>query len=658
MSLVVLALSGAPALVFRGPAGERAANGLALLGAFGGLTAAILTLASGATETGTAPWQLPNALLALRLDPLAAAFLLPVLFLSALTSVYGLGYWPGRERVSAGRVRVFMGLLVAGMSTVIVAAHAILFLVAWETMALAAFFLVATEDENASVREAAWMYLIATHAGTLVLFALFAVLRGACGSFLLGPVPQTAGLTVTSTIFLLALAGFGLKAGLFPLHFWLPGAHANAPSHVSAILSGALLKVGIYGLVRILLFLPDSPVWWGGLLVVLGLGSALAGISLAISQSDLKRALAYSSVENIGIIVVALGLFVLGRANGIPGGPVGPLRDPFGIPALAALGLAAAIGHVWNHSLFKGLLFLSAGSVLHATGTRRIDLLGGLLRQMPVTGTAFLIGAVSAAALPGANAFVSEAILYLGLVEEAPRGNATALAAAVLALAGALAVACFVRLTGAMFLGSPRSDAALEAHEAPLTMRAPLVVLSAACLALGVFPAAVASALETVTGAPGVVAPFLIALGAPVALAFLATALTVLALVASTRKSPRRATWDCGYARPTASMQYTARSLSEWFTSRLLPRFLSPAIRLPVLHGLHPSAGSAVFGVNVDEPFTDRVLLPFAARWGVRAMQVRRLQHGRLPLYLLYILVTLLASIAWAVVFPLLWAGR
>ncbi len=641
-SIVLLALSGTPALLTRGRAGEYASTALVLLGAAGGLSAAGYTLASGRTTVASSMWQLPNALLALRLDPLAAAFLLPIFVLGALASVYGLGYWPAQQQASAGRVRAFTGLLLAGMATVVVASHAILFLLAWETMAIAAFFLIATEDTDEEVRGAAWLYLIATHTGTLALFALFVVMRAERGTFLLGPVASSTGAITTSAILLLALVGFGFKAGIVPLHFWLPGAHANAPSHVSALLSGAMLKLGVYGIIRIILFLPKPPVWWGGVIITLGLTSALVGISLAISQADMKRALAYSSIENVGIIIVAVGLFVVGRATGVR--------------TLAALGLASAIAHVWNHSLFKGLLFLGAGSVLHGTGTRRIDRMGGLLRRMPATGAVFVIGAIAAAALPGANGFVSESLLYLGLIREALRGGIATLAAAMIALAGALAVACFVRLTGAIFLGVARSDQAAEAHEAPFFMRAPLVVLAVACIALGVFPSITAHALETVTGVSGVIAPFLRAISVPLQAAAIAIALAVVALFAATRRSPRRATWDCGYAQPTARMQYTASSLSEWFTSRLLPSFLRPVLRVTAPSALYPT--SATLSVDVDEPFADRILQPLAARWAARAMWLRWMQQGRLSLYLLYIFVALLASVTWVVVFPHMGALR
>ena len=634
--IALLAVSGAPAMLARGRAGEIGSTLLVVLGAAAGLVSAGSMLATGITETGTASWQLPNAFLAVRLDPLAAAFLLPIFVLGVAASVYGLGYWPAEHHPTAGRVRAFTGLLLAGMATVVLAAHAMLFLVAWEAMAIAAFFLIATDDGDREVRGAAWMYLIATHIGTITLLALFVVLRSVRGTFLLGPVSAAASTLVTSAILLLALVGFGFKAGIVPLHFWLPGAHANAPSHISALLSGAMLKVGVYGIVRTLLFLPHPPVWWGGLLITAGLTSALVAIALALGQSDMKRALAYSSIENVGIILAAVGLFVIGRA--------------LHLPALAALGLGAAIAHVWNHSLFKGLLFLCAGSVLHATGTRRLDRLGGLLQKMPATGMLFVVGAASAAALPGTNAFVSEALLYLGFLREATRGGIAMAGAAVLALIGALAVSCFVRLTGAMFLGTARTEAASEAHEAPLLMRAPLVVLAVACIGLGVFPTAIGGALATVTSDSLGTGAFLASLSSPLQALAILTFGAIAALLAATRNSPRRLTWDCGYAQPTARMQYTARSLSEWLTGRLLPRFLSPAIRVTEISALYPP--NARFRVDVDEPFADRILQPVAARWALRTMRLRWLQQGRLPLYLLYIFVTLIAGVAWVVVFP------
>jgi formate hydrogenlyase subunit 3/multisubunit Na+/H+ antiporter MnhD subunit len=636
--LAILALSGLPALLSRGRAGELASAALAVAGSLCGLVTVVATFRDGGALTGSVPWQLPYAALSIRLDPLAAAFLVPIFILGALASVYGLAYWPASEQRSAARVRLFSGLLLAGMAMVVIAAHAILFLFAWETMALASFFLIAADDRNAEVREAAWIYLVATHVGTLGLFAMFVVMRDLNGSFALGPVAG-AGAIASTVIFLLAIFGFGFKAGIVPLHFWLPGAHANAPSHVSAILSGAMLKVGVYGLLRTLTWLDAPPLWWGGLLVALGLAGALVAITLAIGEGDMKRALAWSSVENVGIIVAAIGVATFGRAAEIP--------------SLTAIGYAAAILHVWNHSLFKGLLFFGAGSVLHATGTRRIDAMGGLLRRMPVTGAAFVAGACGAAALPGANAFVSEALLYYGFFTVSTRGSMVALGAAVLALVGALAVVSFVRLTGTIFLGSARSASAEHSHEAPRLMTVPLGILAVAVLALGLVPTALVAPLDAV--APGTAAhaaPFLGAIALPVQIVAALSALAFLALLAATKRSPRALTWDCGYAAPTARMQYTGRSLGEWISERLMPGFLRPRSEGSTLSGAFPSPVD--FAIVTREPFFEKLYLPAAERWARRAMRLRWVQHGRLPEYLLYIFLTLVAGLCWAIVYPLL----
>jgi hydrogenase-4 component B len=633
-SIVLLAVSGVPSLIARTRAGEWMSSAIVVAAATLGFAGAVNILVRGGHVEAAATWHLPGATLALRIDPLAAAFLLPIFILSVCAAVYALDY--AREQA---RVRCFAGLLGAGMAGAVVAAHGMVFLVAWEIMAVAAFFLIATKDDDSEVRSAAWMYLIATHVGTLALLAMFALLRSARGTFLLGPV--TAPATMASAIFLLALAGFGFKAGVMPLHFWLPGAHANAPSHVSALLSGAMLKVGVYGLIRTLSFFAAPPAWWGVVLLVFGLVSAVTAIALAIAQSDLKRALAYSSIENIGVILTALGVAVLGRA--------------ISHPLWVALGMGAAILHVWNHSLFKGLLFLAAGSVLHGTHRRRIDDLGGLLRRMPVTGTAFIAGAAAAAGLPGANAFLSEALLYLGFFEAARDSSAVALGGAAIALAGALAVVCFVRLAGIVFLGAPRTEAAQQASEAGWAMRLPLVVLAVACVAPGVWPSMFLRPLSAIIGSDALVSALV-----PFALPLRITALAVIGLTAvlllRARRSPRLTTWDCGYAAPSARMQYTGRSIAEWLTERLTPGFFRPGVEVAAPRGLFPAEATLV--VRVDEPFADRVVLPHARRWAKHAARLRWVQQGRLPLYLLYIFLTLLAAIAWSVAAPFLEAMR
>src|SRR5208282_490863 len=327
------------------------------------------------------PWPVPYGEFFIEIDPLTAWFLLPTLLLSALCAIYGVGYlrsWQGRR--SLGPVWFFYGLLVLGMVLVLLARNAVLFLVAWELMALASFFLVTFEHERESVREAGWIYFVATHLGTAFLLAFFLLLARETGSMDFNVWAEkgihTQGLA--GILFLLAVVGFGTKAGFMPLHVWLPEAHPAAPSHVSALMSGVMIKTGIYGIVRMLAFIGSPPPWWGWTLVFIGAVSGILGVLFALAQHDIKRLLAYHSVENIGIICLGLGVGLLGIS--------------FGAPLVAFLGFAGGLLHVLNHALFKGLLFLGAGAASHAAGTREIDRLGGLMRRMPLTGAAFLVG--------------------------------------------------------------------------------------------------------------------------------------------------------------------------------------------------------------------------------------------------------------------------
>ena len=307
----------------------------------------------------------------------------------------------------------------------------------WETMAIAAFFLVSTEDNRPDSRNAAWIYLIATHISTLTLFALFSLWKQLSGSYLLSRLETTSDTVFISILFILAMLGFGLKAGIMPLHFWLPSAHATAPSHVSAILSGVVLKIGIYGLVRWLSLFPEPPIAWGSIILAVGCISGLLGVIFAIAQHNLKRLLAYHSVENIGIIFIGLGVAVIGKS----------LNEPL----LLVSGMAGCLLHIWNHSLFKSLLFFCAGAVVHSTHTLQMDKLGGLSKNMPWTAAMFLIGAVAICGLPPLNGFISEMFVYLGLfriVTKIPNGFEAAVGIAALSMIGALAAACFCKVYG------------------------------------------------------------------------------------------------------------------------------------------------------------------------------------------------------------------
>jgi len=506
---------------------------------------------------------------------------------------------------------------------VVIARDGMLFLIAWEVMALAAFFAATASDEGKALRKSGWIYLIATHVGTLVLFAMFALWRRATGSFDLSPAPFLAPETA-GAIFATALVGFGFKAGFVPLHFWLPEAHANAPSHVSAAMSGVMLKMGIYGILRMTSLMPTPPAWWGGSLLAVGAVTGIAGIVFAIGQTDIKRALAYSSVENVGIIAMGMGLALLGSS--------------LGRWDLVLLGMGGALFHVWNHGLFKSLLFFGAGAVMRATGTRDMEKLGGLAKRMPKLAALFLLGAAAACALPPLNGFASEWLLYLGFFGALSSANATVAATAAVALAmiGALAVACFVRLYGGVFLGSARGDTGARAHDPPLSMILPIAVLGLACVGIGLFAAVLLAAVEGAVRAWSIgyvslnagiglaqAAPFGrmsamgLALVAASALAYLVMRVTTGQRSRSSRKRTAELsgngrsvmTWDCGYARPTGRMQYTASSFGDGIVG-LFASFLRPKGRKPAIGGAFPAASS--FQGELPDAVLDRVVLPAA----------------------------------------------
>jgi hydrogenase-4 component B len=398
-AIAIVAASGMVGLVFprNAAAGQYVAMLFASVGSvigIGGLIA--FWMFSSSSRPIAYPWSVPGGEFAVTVDGLSAVFLLPVFLVPLLGNIYGLEYWAQVAHPENGRkLRLFFGLVTAGMALLVVARNSLLFLVGWEIMALSAFFLVTTEDHDQEVRKAGWVYLACTHTATLCLFAMFALLRSGVGSYSLTPIPSEAITNKFETaVFTLAVLGFGLKAGVMPLHLWLPGAHAMAPSHVSALMSGVLIKMGIYGLVRVTSLFPHPPVAWGAVLLALGVVSAVLGVAYALGQHDLKRLLAYHSVENIGIIVMGIGLALIGRSLN---------RYDW-----IVLGMSGALLHVWNHALFKALLFLSGGSVIHATHTREIDHLGGLAKRMPWTAGLFLIGAVAICGLPPLNGFISE----------------------------------------------------------------------------------------------------------------------------------------------------------------------------------------------------------------------------------------------------------
>jgi hydrogenase-4 component B len=647
-AVVLVGMSGLPGMFLgrEGAAGERVATALLVGGSGCGIAGALLA-ASAASSMGTdLPWSVPGGAFSVSIDGISAMFLIQIFALSALGAIYGLEYWRQVDHPRDGRkLRLSYGLMTAGMATLVVARNSVLFLAGWEVMALAAFFAVTTEDQLPAVRQVGYVYLIATRLGTLCLFAMFALLHAATGTFDFIAPPARAGLS--TAIFVLGLMGFGLKAGIMPLHVWLPGAHANAPSHVSALMSGVLIKMGVYGVVRVCSLFPNPPLWWGGLILALGVISGILGVAFAIAQHDLKRLLAYHSVENIGIIWMGVGVAVIGRS--------------LGRVDLVALGLAGALLHVWNHGLFKALLFLSAGSVLHATDSRQIDQLGGLLKPMPWTGLAFLFGAVAICGLPPLNGFVSELLIYLGLFRVVTGSGdrvwlAGAFAAPALALVGALAIACFVKVFGVAFLGQARTARARMAHESGRLMLFPMAALAGGCLLIGMGPSLVAPLLDGAVSAwapewAGGRTPLaqLAPLGAVtmVAVALLAVlAISGAALRARVRGAVAGSvgTWDCGYAEPGTTMQYSSSSFAETLV-RMFSWALWPDERAPTISGMFPRRAS--FHSDVPDVVLDRVVRPAARGVGRVFWWLRWLQRGSINVYLLYILITLVLLLLW-----------
>jgi formate hydrogenlyase subunit 3/multisubunit Na+/H+ antiporter MnhD subunit len=647
--------AGTAALLFsRWPRAATAlGSGGAALGCLLGMTPTLRVLGGGALEPWRFAWDASHGAFCVELDALSAFFLLPLLTLSALAAIYGGSYlFAFRHEKSLGSPWFFFNLFVAGMVMVLIARTLLLFLLAWEVMSVAAYFLVTFENEKALVCKAGWNYLVATHLGVAFLFFAFVLMGRNAGSLEFDAFERMPALAASSSglIFVFALVGFGAKAGLVPFHVWLPEAHPAAPSHVSALMSGAMIKLGLYGILRVATFLGPPAPWWGLTLAGLGLLTGLIGVALALHQRDVKRLLAYSSIENVGLIALALGVGLWGSAA----------RQPL----VAALGMAAGLLHVWNHCLMKGLMFFAAGSVLHGTGSKDMDELGGLMKRMPWTASALLVGAVAIAALPPLNGFVSEWLMYLSLLKSglAISGSGSLPAffsVGLLALVGSLAAIAFVRLVGIVLFGSPRSERARHAHESSALMIGPMLVLVMLCLFLAVAPQSLlggmTGTLDQVLGwnagqsqleleSPDVP---LYMVGNMNAWTFLAIVAGSFGLLAWSRSFGHALgpTWGCGFIRATPRMQYTGLSFAEIVALHLLPRFLRPRTARQAPRGLFPS--KSTFAADSPDPIDERVYQPFFRNWAERFSRLRILQQGKLQVYLVYILFAVVLALAW-----------
>lgn len=623
-----------------------------LLGLAGGvaLAAGLWTLIAETNASAVLPLGLPWLPWHVRLDPLSGVFLVLIGLVTGAVGLYGRDYVRhfegGRESLIA--LGGFSGLFLAGMLLVVLADDAFLFMIAWEVMSLSSYFLVAFQHEQAANRRAAFLYLLMAHVGGLAILLGFGVLAAFGGGFDFDAM-RAAELTPlwAGVAFALAFLGFGMKAGLAPLHAWLPEAHPVAPSHISALMSGVMLKVAVYGFIRTVLDLNGEVHWsWGVTLIAVGGLSALVGVLFALVQTDLKRLLAYSSVENLGIVFIALGLALLFQSTGHPN--------------LAALALVAALYHALNHALFKSLLFLGAGAILHSTHERDLDQMGGLLRRMPWTGSFFLIGCLSISALPPFNGFVSEWLIFQSALQawnldSGVLRSLVPIASAVLALTGALVAATFVKVYGIAFLGQARSRHVRRARPSPKGMWAGQGLLAGLCVLFGVLPTQILGLLDPVadqllgTGVPQAGASgwlWLTPISAETASYSAPLTILLLALIAGTALwwFKRRASWrvrrcdpwDCGFAAPTPRMQYSAASFAQPIRRVFALLFL-------IDEGRDQGAdGSVRYRLRIADRAWGWLYLPVARAVDSSARRVARLQSGSVRVYLGWTLVTLL----------------
>ncbi len=611
-------------------------------------------LATGDVATARVGVVLGFPLIDLRIDRLSAFFLVILGVAGAAPSIFAHGYRP-HGRSNRDPTTAAYPLFILSLAVVFTAGDAFAFLVAWEAMALSSAALVVGSRPDPTVARAGYIYLALTHLATVALVAAFGVLAAAAGTTDLaafGAAAATLPPLGRDVVFVLLFVGFATKAGAVPLHVWLPQAHPVAPSHVSALMSGVMIKAGIYGIFRFgLLLLGPGPEWWGLLVLAIGVVSAVLGVLYALMEHDLKRLLAYHSIENIGIILIGVGVALVARSDGLA--------------VLASLALAAALFHTLNHALFKSALFLAAGSVQAAVGSRDLNRLGGLARLMPVTTLAFAVGAAAISGLPPLNGFASEWLTFQGLFGAAGSNalspvarSGVLLAVGGLGLTAALAVACFVKATGVGFLALPRSAGAAAARETSRWMGAGMAILATACVGVGLAAGPIATGIAgivdaSVSAVPGIVpaassvsslpalSPAIPGAGsaayAALGLAVLVMGLASVAWLGGIRRRPvRRApTWTCGTA-PEPAFEYTATSYAK-LIRLYFRRILRPVREVTVeLHPGTPFPRTVRYRGETQHVLDEHLYGPIHRSAVAASEFARRLQNGSLQLYLAY----------------------
>jgi hydrogenase-4 component B len=577
--------------------------------------------------------------LSFRIDNLSAFFLIAIFAISLLAAIYSFHYMDKPEKALSTAVNAFFfSLLIIAMALVVAADNMITFMLAWEIMSISSFFLVIHDYRSEANRKAGYLYFVFSHVGAMFIFAAFGLVYGMTGSFELSAGPAMSE-TVKILVFVLAFVGFGSKAGVFPFHVWLPHAHPAAPSHISAVMSGVMIKTGIYGILRIYTLLDWHTPLFGQIVLIAGMVSGILGVVYALGQHDIKRLLAYHSVENIGIILMGIGIGMIGVSAGRP--------------VMAVLGFAGGLLHVLNHSIFKSLLFFGAGMVLKKTGTRSIDALGGLLKRMKITGATFLVGSLAISGLPPFNGFVSEFLVYMAGFRGVALGQfnfvLSLLAIISLAVIGGLALACFSKVVGVVFQGEPRTGAAEKGRESGPAMLFPMVVLAAACFLIGIFPNLFVAAAIKASGAIGMgygripMEPFMqltgnITRGCAVFFGFLLLVMAARALLYRKKPIGQSGTWGCGFTQPTVRMQYTGSS----YAASIL-EFFRPVAPLhedhPPVRGRFPAKTDYHSHVNdvAELHMNTLVVRPVMALFD----KLRWIQHGDIHLYIGYILLAI-----------------
>ncbi len=624
-----------------------------------GLGGALYVFLSGPVRIAL-PGRIPAADLSLLIDGLSAFFIAVISLAVLAVSVYSIGYtkeYYGKK--SIGLLGFLYNLFILSMLLVVSANNAVMFLIVWEVMSISSYFLVTYEHENQESRKAGYLYILMTHVGTGFIILSFLIFGSAAGSFSFDAFRASAGGLLPwmrDAAFLLALVGFGTKAGIVPLHIWLPYAHPAAPSNVSALMSGVMIKTAIYGLIRVSFdFLGAKEFWWGMLILIIASVSALLGVMYALMEHDMKRLLAYHSVENIGIILIGVGISIIFMSEGQP--------------ALAAFALIAGLYHLVNHAVFKALLFMGAGSLIYSTHTKNIEEMGGLLKKMPWTGLFFLVGSISISALPPFNGFVSEWLTFQSQLFGVNLSDNIAkiivlFSGAVLALTSALAAACFVKAFGISFLALPRSEHAAHAKEVPLSMLSGMGFLALLCIVLGIFPQYVIPLLDTITAplvginiAKDISFSLSLATFSPMGgsisttmMLFLLIILIplpfILALLIGGRTSTvKYETWGCGQPVSTARNEYTATAFSKPIRMWLGNIYRSHREIQTTYTGSPYFKQRIAFDTQVEPIFEKYLYAPVTWLALTASRILRVIQTGYIQTYLLYILITLVIAL-------------